>query len=91
MASRTRWRFTGNRLEINFATSAAGSLRVEVQDAGGKPADGFSIDDCDEIIGDRIERIVSWKRGINPRTKRFHWRCVSGLVLIGRHTVYEWS
>lgn len=29
--------FAGRELEINYAASAAGSLRVEMQDAGGKP------------------------------------------------------
>ncbi|MCH7686714.1 MAG: hypothetical protein IH899_08550 [Planctomycetes bacterium] len=53
-------RFTGNRLEINYATSAAGSLRVEIQNVDGSPVSGFSLEDCDEIIGDQIARIVSW-------------------------------
>jgi hypothetical protein len=33
-------RFTGKELEINYATSATGSLRVEVQGAAGKPIPG---------------------------------------------------
>jgi hypothetical protein len=32
--------FAGNRLFLNFATSAAGFVRVEVQDASGKPSAG---------------------------------------------------
>ena len=56
-------RFSGNRLAINFATSAAGSLRVEIQDAKGNPIPGFTLEDCPEIIGDQIERTVSWKQG----------------------------
>lgn len=54
------FRFAGTRLAINCATSAAGSLRVEVQKADGKALDGFQLSRCDEIIGDRIERIVTW-------------------------------
>ena len=53
-------RFVGQQLEINFATSAAGSLRVEIQDIDGRPIPGFTEDDCDEIIGDQIARIVLW-------------------------------
>ena len=53
--------FEGSRLELNFATSAAGSIRVEIQDAGGKPLDGFALADCPEIFGDTIVRQVAWK------------------------------
>jgi hypothetical protein len=58
-----RLRFKGNRLGINFATSAAGSIRVEIQDAGGKPMPGFKLEDCAEVFGDEIDRTVEWKDG----------------------------
>lgn len=54
-------RFEGRALEVNLATSAAGSLRVEVQDADGTPISGFALADSEEMIGDEIERIVSWR------------------------------
>ena len=53
--------FSGDRLVINYATSAAGSLRVEVQDMEGRPVPGFSLAECREIIGDEIERRVTWE------------------------------
>lgn len=53
--------FTGKTLRLNFATSAAGSLRVELQDAQGKPLPGFKLDDCEELFGDTLERRVQWK------------------------------
>ena len=46
---------------LNFATSAAGNVRVEIQDVDGKPIPGFTLADSDEIIGNEIERDVSWK------------------------------
>jgi len=55
--------FSGDRLTINYATSAAGGLRVEIQTPDGQPIDGFALADCPEIIGDRIERTVCWKSG----------------------------
>jgi N-acetylneuraminic acid mutarotase len=55
--------FAGSTLGINFATSAAGWLRIEIQDAAGKPIPGFSLADCPEIIGDEIDRVVAWKGG----------------------------
>ena len=53
--------FSGDRLEVNYSTSAAGGLRVELQDAAGTPLDGFRFDDCDWLVGDEISRLVSWK------------------------------
>ena len=53
--------FDGTQLELNFATSAAGSIRVEIQDSDGKPLDGYSLADCPEIFGDTIARTVVWK------------------------------
>ncbi|MBS0631983.1 MAG: hypothetical protein JSS11_08730 [Verrucomicrobia bacterium] len=52
--------FTGDHLELNFSTSGAGEVRVELQDAAGKPLPGFSLEDCDVLIGDRIAGVVSW-------------------------------
>jgi len=53
-------KFAGRELVINFATSAAGSVKVEVQDANGKPLPGFTLADAREQIGDEIERVVRW-------------------------------
>lgn len=53
--------FAGSRLELNFATSAAGSIRIELQDVHGNPLDGFALEDCSELFGDTIERTVEWK------------------------------
>lgn len=55
--------FAGKALSINFSTSAAGSVRVEIQDAAGQRIPGYTLADCPEVVGDEIERTVSWKRG----------------------------
>ena len=60
-------RFRGRQLALNFATSAAGSIRVEIQDANGQPLPGFALDDCRPIFGDAIERAISWKQGSDVR------------------------
>jgi len=57
--------FTGNELHLNFATSAAGSVKVELQSADGSAADGFALDDCEELFGDTVDRVVRWKNGTN--------------------------
>jgi hypothetical protein len=38
--------FEGNRLLLNFATSAAGGIRVEIQTAAGKPFPHFALEDA---------------------------------------------
>ncbi len=53
--------FQGKQLSLNFATSAAGSIRVELQSGDGKPIPGFSLADCDELFGDTLDRTVTWK------------------------------
>jgi hypothetical protein len=55
--------FGGDTLLLNFATSAAGSMRVEVQDASGKPVEGFTADLCEEFFGDFLDRPVRWTDG----------------------------
>ena len=55
--------FEGKELVINFSTSAAGSVRVEIQNAGGEAIEGFALADSAEIYGDEIERVVTWKGG----------------------------
>ncbi len=53
--------FTGKSLLLNFSTSAAGGIRVEIQDADHKPIPGFTLADSAEMIGNEIERAASWK------------------------------
>lgn len=52
--------FDGKRLTLNFATSAAGAVRVELQEQSGTPIKGYSLDDCEELFGDTLERAVVW-------------------------------
>jgi len=56
-------RFEGDRLLLNFSTSAAGGVRVEIQDDAGKPIPGFTLADSVESIGNEIERPARWKKG----------------------------
>lgn len=52
--------FQGNTLTINFSTSAAGNLFIEIQDVAGKPIPGFALEDCQPIFGDALEYSVKW-------------------------------
>ena len=52
---------SGQPLKLNFATSAAGGIRAEIQDADGKVIPGFELANCVEVIGNEIARPVAWK------------------------------
>jgi hypothetical protein len=52
--------FDGSQLVLNFSSSIAGDIRVEMQDANGHTFDGFSVEDCDVVYGDDLQRTVSW-------------------------------
>ncbi|MBI4530530.1 MAG: hypothetical protein HY709_03320 [Candidatus Latescibacteria bacterium] len=53
--------FEGRELVMNYATSVAGGIRVEVQDATGRAIPGFALQDAPEIYGDELERVVAWR------------------------------
>ena len=55
--------FSGQELHLNFATSAAGSIRVALRRPDGSPIPGFSIADCNDVFGDTLDRAVTWKSG----------------------------
>jgi len=55
--------FTGQQLVLNYATSAAGSVRVEIQEVNGKPIAGHTMEDCLEHYGDRVDQVFAWRNG----------------------------
>jgi len=58
-------RFRGDRLLLNYSTSAAGSIRIEIQDENGQPIPGFGLNDSPEMYGDSLEQTAPWKEGSN--------------------------
>lgn len=52
--------FDGKKLTLNVSTSVVGGMRLEFQDPSGRVIEGYSLDDCDEIFGDRLDYVVSW-------------------------------
>ena len=82
--------FEGDKLIVNYATSVAGGLRVEIQDANGQPIDGYRLSQCVEVFGDEIERVVRWENGgdvgsLAGRAVRLRFRYGSGRLV--RHAV----
>ncbi len=56
-------RFAGNRLTINFATSAAGWIRLALLKADGTPIPGYGAGDMEPMFGDDLDQVVSWESG----------------------------
>lgn len=57
--------FTGSRLVINFSTSAAGYILVEILDKHGNVIPDFTSDNCIPVIGNEISRQIEWKSGFS--------------------------
>lgn len=55
--------FSGDQLRLNFSSSAAGGIWVELQNAEGQPVPGLSLADCQPVFGDSLDRTVTWKDG----------------------------
>ncbi|MFK8115388.1 MAG: hypothetical protein AB8B91_24535 [Rubripirellula sp.] len=53
-------RMNGDSLNVNVSTSAAGSLRVEIQEPDGTPIPEFTLADCPPIYTDSIDHTVKW-------------------------------
>jgi hypothetical protein len=52
--------FRGGELVLNYATSAAGGIRLELQDVHGNPLPGFALEETPVLWGDRIDAAVAW-------------------------------
>jgi len=72
----------GDALCLNFATSAAGTIRIDVLDAAGKPVAGFSGRAAPLLFGDSVHHAVPWK-------KNRRWSELSGQTVRLRFTMTE--
>ena len=66
--------FEGSELEVNYSTSAVGSIQVEIQDDQGRPQQQFALADSPEQFGDKIDHRVTWSGG--PDVSSFAGRTV---------------
>jgi hypothetical protein len=59
--------FSGDQLVLNYQTSAAGSIELEILDAAGTPIPGFTRSDLkDPFWGDRNDQVTMWKDKERP-------------------------
>lgn len=50
--------FEGNKLVLNYSTSAFGSIQWELIDSNGNPIPSFSYDQTQPISGDEVEHVI---------------------------------
>jgi hypothetical protein len=72
--------FEGSSLLLNFETSAAGSIRLEIQNQQGRPVPGFSLEESPLIWGDKIDAEVVWKRATS-QTDREPLQRLKGMLI----------
>jgi len=53
----------GERLVLNYSTSGAGSIRLQLEDETGQPLDGFAFADFGVLFGDELDYETEWKSG----------------------------
>ncbi len=53
--------FQGQKLYLNASTSAAGGIRVELQQPDGTPLPGLALQDASVFFGDTTDRAVTWR------------------------------
>jgi len=63
-----RFYFQVQSCKFQDSTSAAGEIRVEIQDENGKPIGGFTMKESQPLIGNEIMRIVSWNGNENVKS-----------------------
>lgn len=52
--------FAGQEFYLNYATSAGGSIRVEIQSGEGKPLPGYGLEESPVLYGDALQSAVRW-------------------------------
>ena len=54
--------FSGSKLVLNYRAAPKGSLRVELQDAGGQPIEGFTAAESHRLSGDALDAVATWSK-----------------------------
>ena len=62
-------RFEGRRLIVNTRTARSGTIRVELQDADGRPLSGFALSDAKPLRGDELAATIAWSNGSDVSTQ----------------------
>ena len=79
--------FSGDKMVINFSTSAAGYVKAELLNSNGKPIKGFELKNSKELIGNEIERQITWKN--NPDLKALNGKPVKLRFVLKDADIYS--
>ena len=82
-------RFSGDKLYINFSTSAAGYVKVEILDLANNKMEGFELENSVEIIGNEIAKAVAWKG--NPELNELNGKAVKLRFVMKDADLYSFS
>ncbi len=70
------------RVHLNFKTVIGGRIQMQVNDSKYQPLPGRSFEDCDWLVGDEIDKEITWKgeadlghEGDAPISLGFRLRC----------------
>lgn len=61
--------FGGSELRLNYSTSAAGSVQIELQDETGTPLPGYAAAEMEPLFGDELDRTIEWNGGSDLSTQ----------------------
>ena len=64
--------FTGSDLYLNYSTSAAGSILVEIQDEHGNPIGPLSLQHSIPLFGNEIHEKVKWSKSKDSTVRLEH-------------------
>lgn len=82
------FRLEGARLAIN-AKARRGVIRAELTDETGRPLEGFALEDCRNISGDRLRLPVTWAGG--PDAARHRGRLVRLRFVLWNAGLYSFA
>ena len=57
------FRFDGKRLQLNYETSVVGEIKIEIQNADGRPIPGYTLEDARDLFGNSVAEVCQWKGG----------------------------
>ena len=80
--------FAGDHLELNL-DAKGGAIRVELQDASGKPLPGFALADCTPISTNNVAATVAWKS--HPSLKKVAGQTVRLYVEVNAAKLYAFQ
>jgi hypothetical protein len=64
--------FTGRDLYLNYSTSAAGSISVEIQDEHGNPIGPLSLRHSIPMFGNEVHEMVKWNKSADSTVRLKH-------------------